>query len=118
MQTILNDLILKGFAECGYTAWKRNVDNLHSRLRYTILNRDVPIEVIVEVGNLMMQLQEEQENMRSEVTEDQPESENESDDDSTIHSGINYYNRFHSYVVFLHDFSVYFRSVLKIFNSK
>ena len=50
---ITPELILKGFRECGYIHWDGNFDNLHSRLRETIVRQEVPLDVIAEVDNLV-----------------------------------------------------------------
>ena len=44
---------------CGYIGYDGNVDNLHSRLRDTMANREVPPEVLTEVNGFLIQLEEE-----------------------------------------------------------
>ena len=53
-RTISNDLMLKRLAECGYIDLKGNFEDLYVRLRDTIMNREVPIKVILEVDKLLL----------------------------------------------------------------
>ena len=53
------DAILKGFKECGYIGYDGNVERLHSGLRDTMVNREVPPEVIAELNEFFIRLQEE-----------------------------------------------------------
>ena len=81
----LHNAYFRVLAECGYIDWKENFEDFHARLRDIIMNREVPIELILEVDSLLMQLQAEQEEIvEDEVTEDQPESENDSNPNSDI----------------------------------
>ena len=41
-----DNAIPKGFKECGYIRYDGNTERLHSRLRDTMVNREVPPEVI------------------------------------------------------------------------
>ena len=41
-----------------YIEWNGDHQKLHSRLRDTILNREVPIETILEVNEMFLQLEE------------------------------------------------------------
>ena len=50
--------IIDGFRQCGYIELNGDHQNLHSRLRDTILNREVPIETILEVNEMLCQLEE------------------------------------------------------------
>ena len=77
---ITPELILKGFRECGYIQWDGNFDNLHSRLRETIVRPEVHLDVIAEVDNLLLELEQE----RREVILDDETNENDDSDDREI----------------------------------
>ena len=48
---------MKGFKECGYIGY--DGDSLHSRLRDTIVNREIPPEVLAKVNEFLIQLEAE-----------------------------------------------------------
>ena len=52
--------IIDAFRECGYIEWNGNHKNLHSRLRDTIMNREVPIETIIEINDFLLELGDKQ----------------------------------------------------------
>ena len=55
-QVAADKIILKGFKECGYIGYD-NVNSLHSCLRETIVNREIPPEVLAEVNEFLIQLE-------------------------------------------------------------
>ena len=73
--------IIAGFRECGHIEWDGNHKNLHSRLRDTILNREVPIETIIEVNDLLLELEEANKDMADEDEIDADEDTDDGDDD-------------------------------------
>ena len=93
-QVATDDAILKGFKECGYIGYNGDVNSLHSRLRDTIVKREVPPEVIVEVNEFLIALEEEcnetgvdvlVENEHDDSSEEDSENgDNEEEDDSDI----------------------------------
>ena len=50
-----DELIIKGFRQCGYADYDGETSNLHSRLQETIKKREVPEEVIRE-GDILRPL--------------------------------------------------------------
>ena len=42
----IDELIIKGFRQCGYIEYDDEISNLHSRLQVTIKKYEVPEEVI------------------------------------------------------------------------
>ena len=63
--------IVSGFQQCGYIEWNDDYQKLHSRLRDTILNRAVPIEAILEVNEMLLELEEASEDVSNEIYEDE-----------------------------------------------
>ena len=55
--------IVSGFQQCGYIEWNDDYQELHSRLRNTILNRAVPIEAILEANKMFLELKEASEDV-------------------------------------------------------
>ena len=49
-QEATESAILKGFKECRYIEYEGNVNSLHSRLRETIVNREIPPDVLAKSG--------------------------------------------------------------------
>ena len=47
-------MIVSGFKQCGYIEWDGNLDVLHSRFKETITNRAVPINLILEVEEIIL----------------------------------------------------------------
>ena len=74
-----DDAIMKGFKECGYIGYDGNADSLHSRLRDTMVNREVPPEVLTEVNEFVIQLEEERNETGCDLN-DSVESEEDSDE--------------------------------------
>ena len=74
-----DDAIMKGFKECGYIGYDGNVDSLHSRLRDTMVNSEVPPEVLTEVNEFLIQLEEERNETGCDL-DDSVESEEDSDE--------------------------------------
>ena len=70
---------MKGFKEFGYIGYDGNVDSLHSRLRDTMVNREVPLEVLTEVNEFLIQLEEERNETGCDL-DDSVESEEDSDE--------------------------------------
>ena len=65
-----DELIIKGFRQCGYIEYDGETSNLHSRLQETIKKREVPEEVIQGVNEFleeMMTLQLDEESPDEEV---------------------------------------------------
>ena len=56
-QVATTNAILKGFKECGYIGYNGDINSLHSRLRDTIVNREIPPEVLAEVNEFLIQLE-------------------------------------------------------------
>lgn len=50
------DLILRGFHQCGYIGWNGDVSTLHSKLRATVESREVPNEVIEEMNAFLEEM--------------------------------------------------------------
>ena len=48
-----DELIIKGFRQCGYIEYDGEISNLHSRLQETIKKRKVPEEVIQGVNKFL-----------------------------------------------------------------
>ena len=74
--------IVTGFQQCGYIKWDDDHQKLHSRLRDTILNRAVPIEAILEVNEMLLELEEASKDVANEIYKDEDhntddENENE-----------------------------------------
>ena len=51
-----DELILKGFRQCGYIEYDGETSNLHSRLQETIKERKVPEEVIQGVNEFLKEM--------------------------------------------------------------
>ena len=58
-QVATNNAVLKGFKECGSIGYDGDVNSLHSHLRDTIVNREIPPEVLAEVNEILIQLEAE-----------------------------------------------------------
>ena len=52
------EFVISGFQQCGYIEWDGHYQKLHSRLRDTILSRAVPIETILEMNEMSLELEE------------------------------------------------------------
>ena len=63
--------IVSGFQQCGCIEWNDHYQMLHSRLPDTILNRAVPIEAILEVNKILLELEEASEDVSNEIYEDE-----------------------------------------------
>ena len=68
---------MKGFKECGYIGYDGDVNSLHSRLRDTIVNREIPPEVLAKVNEFLIQLEAERNETGGNLEES---SESEEDD--------------------------------------
>ena len=83
-----DDAIMKGFKECGYIGYDGNVDSLHSRLRDTMVNREVPPEVLTVVNEFLIQLEEERNetgcDLDDSVESDEDSDENERDEEDDV----------------------------------
>ena len=83
-----DDEIMKGFKECGYIGYDGNVDSLHSRLRDTMVNREVPPEVLTEVNEFLIQLEEERNetgcDLDDSVESEEDGDENERDEEDNV----------------------------------
>jgi len=55
-----DELILKGFRECGYMEYSNDILVLHSRLQDTIKGRQVPFNVVQEVNKFLEEMLEAQ----------------------------------------------------------
>eukprot|EP00795_Rhopilema_esculentum_P002477 gene2477-18139_t len=77
--------IVSGFKQCGYIEWDDDYHKLHSRFRDTILNRAVPLEAILEVNEMLLELGEASKDVYNEIYEDRDhcntvdENENENE---------------------------------------
>ena len=71
------------FSACGYTGYDGDVNSLHSRLRDTIVNREIPPEVLAEVNEFLIQL----EAARNETGGNLDESFESEDDDNNEDTG-------------------------------
>ena len=58
-QVATNNAVLKDFKECGSIGYDGDVNSLHSHLRDTIVNREIPPEVLAEVNEILIQLEAE-----------------------------------------------------------
>ena len=76
-QVATDNAILKGFKECGYIGYDGDVNSLHSRLRDTIVNREIPPEVLAKVNEFLIQLEAERNETGGNLEES---SESEEDD--------------------------------------
>ena len=85
-------MVIDGFKQCGYIHWNWSLDVLHSRLKDTITNREVPASLILEVEEMLIVMEKEQlERPTVEVVDEgAPEdSENEQDDNDVEASDEN-----------------------------
>ena len=84
MQVAQEENIIQGFGQNGYIDFNDDLQNLHSKLRETIVERGVPHEVIHEMENRLRELQQLDDDETSEVEElDDETSEVEELDDET-----------------------------------
>ena len=80
-----DELIIKGFRQCGYIEYDSETSNLHSRLQETINKREVPEEVIQGVNKFLekmmaLQLDEESPDEEVELRENCTANVNKNDD--------------------------------------
>ena len=95
-QVATDNAILKGFKECGYIGYDSDINSLYSRLRDTIVNREIPPEVLAEVNEFMIQLEAERnetggnldESFESEEDDNDEDTENEKKDDDFENNGV------------------------------
>ena len=64
-----DELIIKGFRQCGYIEYDGETSNLHSRLQETIKKREVPEEVIQGVNEFLEEMMALQLDEESKVKE-------------------------------------------------
>ena len=79
-----DELIIKGFCQCGYIEYGGKTSNLHSRLQEAIKKREVPEEVIQGVNEflkemLALQLDEELSDEEVELSKNCTANVNEND---------------------------------------
>ena len=80
-----DELIIKGFRQCGYIEYDSETSNLHSRLQETIEKGDVPEEVIQVLNEFLeemmaLQLDEESSDEEVELSKNCTANVNENDD--------------------------------------
>ena len=80
-----DELIIKGFRQCGYIEYDDETSNLHSRSQETIKKREVPEEVIQTVNEFLeemiaLQLHEESSDEEVELSKNCTGNVNENDD--------------------------------------
>ena len=81
-QVATDNIILKGFKECGYIGYDGDVNSLHSRLRDTIVNREIPPEVLAEVNEFLIQLEAERNETGGNLDESFESEEDDNDEDT------------------------------------
>ena len=81
-QVATDNAILKGFKECGYIGYDGDVNSLHSRLRDTIVNREIPPEVLAEVNEFLIQLEAERNETGGNLDESFESEEDDNDQDT------------------------------------
>ena len=79
-----DELIIKGFLQCGYIEYDGKTSNLHSRLQETVKKREVPEEVIQGVNKfleemLALQLDKESPDKEVELSENCTANVNKND---------------------------------------
>ena len=79
-----DELIIKGFRQCGYIEYDGKTSNLHSRLQETVKKREVPEEVIQGVNKfleemLALQLDKESPDKEVELSENCTANVNKND---------------------------------------
>ena len=74
--------ILKGFKKCGDIGYDGDVNSLHSRLRDTIVNREIPPEVLAEVNEFLIQLEAERNETGGNLDESFESEEDDNDKDT------------------------------------
>ena len=77
--------IVSGFKQCGYIEWDDDHHKLHSRLWDTIFNQAVPIEAILEVNEMLLELEEASKDIDNEIYEDTDHgnTDNENENEGT-----------------------------------
>ena len=81
-QVATDNAILKGFKECGYIGYDGDVNSLHSRLRDTIVNREIPPEVLAEVNEFLIQLETERNETGCNLDESFESEDDDNDEDT------------------------------------
>ena len=51
-----DELILRGFRECGYVDYSNDISVLHSRLQATLKERKVPVDVVEKVNSFLEEM--------------------------------------------------------------
>ena len=72
---------MKGFKKCGYIGYDGDVNSLHSRLRDTIVNREIPPEVLAEVNEFLIQLEAERNETGGSLDDSFESEEDDNDED-------------------------------------
>ena len=82
----IDERILNGFRQCGYIGYHGNIDKLHSKLRDTNKNREVPYEAIVEVDAFIaeMKLLDDEEVRAADCTDEELDEIDECEIDERI----------------------------------
>ena len=80
-----DELIIKGFRQCGYIEYDGGTSNLHSRLQETIKKREVPEEIIQGVNEwleemMALQLDEQSSDEEVELSENCTANVNQNDE--------------------------------------
>lgn len=75
------EFVVSGFQQCGYIEWDGDYQKLHSRLRDTILNRAVPIETILEVNEMLLELEEANMDIVTAFEDEEVDMEDETEED-------------------------------------
>ena len=78
-----DELIIKGFHQCGYIEYDNETSNLHSKLQETIKKREVPEEVIQGVNEFLEEM------MALQLDEDLPDEEVELSENCTANVNEN-----------------------------
>ena len=52
------EMVVSGFPLCVYIEWENDYQNLNSRLNGIILNGAVPIETVLEINEMLLELEE------------------------------------------------------------
>ena len=73
---------MKGFKECGYIGYDSDINSLYSCLRDTIVNREIPPEVLAEVNEFLIQLEVERNETGGNLDESFESEEDDNDEDT------------------------------------
>ena len=81
-QVATDNAILKGFKEYGYIGYNGDVNSFHSRLRDTIVSREIPPEVLAEVNEFLIQLETERNETGCNLDESFESEDDDNDEDT------------------------------------